>query len=413
MPGRPLRFLHASDFHLDQPLGGVTEVPEHLRELFIDAPYRAARRVFDAALAEKVDFVVLSGDLLEPESAGPRGMLFLVEQFERLAAQDIHVYWAAGQHDSFERWPTSIRLPECVRLFARPRPEDYTALRDGRPIAFLTGVGNARRHALRAADFWPDKNGLFSIAVVHGEATSDLLADRPIDYWALGSSHSRNTLFTTPHVAHYPGTPQGRLPSEVGPHGATLVVADEDKQVGMTSISTDVVRWQQQRLVVDPSTTRERLEQMLENRAQEISLASGVDLLVSWMITGTGPLIVALRHGRTAADLLTRLRHDFGHRTLSVWSISLVVESPTSLPENWLEQDSLRGEFLRTVRSLESASEAETLATLRLDNYLNEKQRTSELAAAASLDDPQRRGRILRQAALLGADLLSGEDSPS
>ena len=413
MPGRPLRFLHASDFHLDRPLGGVTEVPDHLRELFVDAPYRAARRVFDAALAEKVDFVVLSGDLLEPESAGPRGMLFLVEQFERLAASDIHVYWAAGQHDSFEHWPSSIRLPESVRLFARPRPEDFTATRDGRPIAFLTGLGNTRRHGVRAADFWPDKNGLFSIAVVHGEATAELLADRPIDYWALGSSHSRNTLFTTPHVAHYPGSPQGRLPGEVGPHGATLVVADDERQVGLTSISTDVVRWQQQRIVVDPATTRERLEQLLENRAQEISLASGVDLLVTWTVAGTGPLITSLRHGRTATDLLARLRHDFGHRTLSVWSISLNVESPASFPENWLEQDSLRGEFLRTVRNLESAPDADVLATLHLGDFLNEKQRAGELAAAASLEDPHRRGRILRQAALLGADLMSGEDSPS
>jgi DNA repair exonuclease SbcCD nuclease subunit len=413
MPGRPLRFLHASDFHLDRPLGGVTEIPDHLRELFVDAPFKAARRVFDAALAEKVDFVVLSGNLLEPESAGPRGMLFLVEQFERLATQDIHVYWAAGHYDNFDHWPASIRLPETVRLFARPRPEDFTAMRDGRPVAFLTGLGNTRRHGIRAADFWPDKNGLFSIAVVHGEATSELLADRPIDYWALGSSHARHSLFTSPHVAHYPGSPQGRLPSEVGPHGATLVVADEDRQVALTSISTDVVRWQQQRLVVDSTTTRERLEQLLENRAQEVSLASGVDLLVSWTIAGTGPLIASLRHGRMAADLLTRLRRDFGHRTLSVWSISLNVESPASFPENWLEQDSLRGEFLRTVRTLESAPDADVLVTLRLDNYLNEKQRAGELAAAASLEDPHRRNRILRQAALLGADLLSGEDSPS
>ena len=37
MAGRQLRFVHASDLHLEQPLHGVTEVPDHLRDLFLDA----------------------------------------------------------------------------------------------------------------------------------------------------------------------------------------------------------------------------------------------------------------------------------------------------------------------------------------------------------------------------------------
>ncbi len=85
MSNRPFRFLVAGDFHLEQPLGGVAEVPDHLRELFLDAPYTAARRAFDAALAEDADFVLLTGDILRPSDTGPRGPLFLVEQFLRLS----------------------------------------------------------------------------------------------------------------------------------------------------------------------------------------------------------------------------------------------------------------------------------------------------------------------------------------
>ena len=50
----PFRFIHASDFHLGRPLRGVTEVPDHLRELFLESPYTAARQVFEAALVEDV-----------------------------------------------------------------------------------------------------------------------------------------------------------------------------------------------------------------------------------------------------------------------------------------------------------------------------------------------------------------------
>ena len=56
MPGEPFRFLHASDLHLEQPLAGLDEIPDHLRDRLVDAPLAAARSVFDAAVAEAVDF---------------------------------------------------------------------------------------------------------------------------------------------------------------------------------------------------------------------------------------------------------------------------------------------------------------------------------------------------------------------
>ncbi len=94
MSNRSFRFLHAGDFHLERPLMGVAEVPDHLRDLFLEAPYLAARRVFDAALAEDVRFVVLTGGICVPSAAGPRGPLFLAEQFVRLAERGIGVYSA-------------------------------------------------------------------------------------------------------------------------------------------------------------------------------------------------------------------------------------------------------------------------------------------------------------------------------
>ncbi len=48
-----------------------------------------------------------------------------------------------------------------------------------------------------------------------------------MDYWALGGRAERTTLFNSPGIAHYPGTPQGRSPAEAGTHGCTLVNVDE------------------------------------------------------------------------------------------------------------------------------------------------------------------------------------------
>ena len=60
------RFLHASDFHLERPPAGLAELPDHIRDVLVEAPYRAATNVFEAALAHEVDFVLLAGDIVAP-----------------------------------------------------------------------------------------------------------------------------------------------------------------------------------------------------------------------------------------------------------------------------------------------------------------------------------------------------------
>ena len=131
MTQRPFRFIHASDLHLERPLSGVAEVPDTLREAFLDAPYLAAERLFENALAEQVDFVVLAGDVLHAEITGPRGPLFLVSQFERLRQRGIRVYWAGGQVDPPEAWPAVIRLPDNVHYFPHGRCEELQHHRGG------------------------------------------------------------------------------------------------------------------------------------------------------------------------------------------------------------------------------------------------------------------------------------------
>ena len=206
MSNSPFRFVHASDLHLESPPQGVAEVPDHLRELFLEAAYWAAERVFETVLAEEAEFLVLSGDILRWQRTGPRGPLFLAEQFGRLAERDVPVYWAGGSIDPPEAWPSAVTLPENVRLFPRGRIEDYVHRRDAAPVARLIGTSRGRRRGVRASEFDPrrlrgrdhrphDENaGLFSIAVVHGTAEAEALRDQGIDYWALGGRHDRATL---------------------------------------------------------------------------------------------------------------------------------------------------------------------------------------------------------------------------
>ena len=75
-PDGPIKFIHSSDFHLDQSIKGLTELSPHLVETLANAPYIAAQKVFDLAIAERVDFLLLSGDLYDSESGSARASAF-------------------------------------------------------------------------------------------------------------------------------------------------------------------------------------------------------------------------------------------------------------------------------------------------------------------------------------------------
>jgi len=410
MSNWPFRFVHAADFHLEKPPCGIAEVPDHLRELFLEASYWAAERVFETVLSEEAEFLVLSGDLLDPRLTGPRGPLFLIEQFRRLAERGTAVYWAGGGVDPPQAWPSAVRLPDNVYVFPSGRSEDCIHRRDAAPLARLVGVSRGRGRAVRAGDFDPDPAGLFSIGVVHGTAEPEALNARGINYWALGGNHARHTLFSTPHVAHYPGSPQGRHPDESGPHGCTLVEVDDSRSTAITFVPTDVMRWQSERIVVTEATTHDDLGRLIRERMQSlIETFSGMDLLISWTIAGTGPLLVQLRQGKLAAELLAALRKEYGFGPPAAWSVSLVAETAAVLPPEWYEHETIRGDFLRRIRHYQMNPEE----PLELEAYLSQQQLTGTLRAAAAISEAALRERVLREAAMLGVDLLSGEEPQS
>ena len=410
MSNWPFRFVHAADFHLEQPPFGVSDVPDHLCELFIESAYLAAERVFETVLAEEAEFLVLSGDLLDPRRTGPRGLVFLVEQFARLAERGVAVYWAGGRVDPPDAWPSAVRLPENVHVFPQRCIEEHLHQRDGEPVARVMGISRIRGQGIRASDFGPDPAGLFSVAVVHGTVQAEAISARGLDYWALGGSHARQTLFSAPQVAHYPGSPQGRWPDDSGPHGCTLVQVDPPHQPRTTLVATDLMRWQIERMAVDEATTRDGLQTHLRERMQSLVEAnSGIDLLVSWKVVGDGPLLARLREGTLAGELVQMLRDEYGYGPPAAWSISLSAEPAAVLPPEWYEQQTIRGDFLRQLRH----DQMNPSEPLDLESFLGDRQLAGTLGSAAQIPDQATRDRVLREAAILGVDLLSGEEPDS
>ncbi|MCE9546530.1 MAG: metallophosphoesterase [Planctomycetia bacterium] len=407
MSGWPFRFVHASDLHLELPLFGVAEVPPHLRDTFIEAPLSAARRVFDTVLAEEAEFLVLAGDVLSPFDAGPRGVAFLLGQFERLHARDIPVYWATGRVDSVESWPSAGTLPPNVHLLSRGRTSDVMHQRRDEPLARLIGVSRQATGHLPGYEFAGQHVGLFTIGVAHGAVEPEMLHTAGIHYWALGGEHERRFLDHNSPLACYCGSPQGRQPAEVGPHGC-LVVHVDDHHVRPAFIETDTVRWRNEHLEFGPETRRSDLEEQLSGRLTVLrSTDPHAVWLVTWTLSGNGPLLGTLRHGGLDADLLAGLREEFGHGEVPCWSVEIVAEPSVAPAAQWQNEDTILGEFLRRVDQLDK----QHTQPIELSRVLSEAQVAGSIASLVQLDDADNRRHVLHRVKHLGAELLRGEEA--
>lgn len=85
------RFLHTADLHLGYQQYGLEERYDDFTDAF--------RWVVDTALDERVDFLLIAGDLFEKRALDPRTLLIAVNEFERLKAAGIPVVAIEGNHE--------------------------------------------------------------------------------------------------------------------------------------------------------------------------------------------------------------------------------------------------------------------------------------------------------------------------
>lgn len=402
------RFIHASDFHLERPLSDLPDLPDHLRAAIVDAPWKAAEAVFESAILENADFLVLSGDLLHPIASGACGPAFLLDQFESLQKKNIPVYWIGGEVDALDRWPEAVSLPSNVHRFSDRKTEQATFRRAGVPIATIIGRSCDGRQTISAAEYHFDVDDLFRIAAAYGQADSDSLSGERIDYWALGGNHARKKLGGDGQHIYYSGTTQGRSMAEPDSHGFNVCEVDANGSIRVHNVDCDVFRYSEQLIDADDMALVNDVRSLMGKRVQKLqSQAGGRHTLVSWKVqmdlenaSVVGPAALE--------ELLVWLRREFGHGTPSVWSTDIDVIPPKAFPAKWTEEDTILGDFLRTAAdtrkmsanefSLASLIDTETPGGLVWQSTLGQesvgRNRKSEIDLAT----------------LLGVDLLRGHN---
>jgi DNA repair exonuclease SbcCD nuclease subunit len=249
------KFLHAADIHLDSPLLGLDRYEGAPVEAIRGAARKAFCQLVQLAKHERVDFVVLAGDIYDGNWLDYNTGLFFVKEVRELGKAGIPVVFIRGNHDAESRITSQLTLPPNVHELPTDRPATIPFEKIG---VAVHGQGFARQAETRnlAAEYPSPVSGCFNIGMLHtalngreGHATYapcavDQLIARDYDYWALGHVHQRESVNGSDRVrVEFPGNIQGRNIRETGEKGCLLVTVDDAKRAQTSFRSLDVFRW--------------------------------------------------------------------------------------------------------------------------------------------------------------------------
>jgi exonuclease SbcD len=119
-----MRFLHTSDWHVGRTLRGRSRLEEH----------EAVRtEVLDIAVRERIDCLLLTGDLFDSQVPSPDSERLVYNFFAELLAKGIAAVVIGGNHDHPKRLAAVRQLLDPLGIYVRPEP---TAPIDGGVIRF-------------------------------------------------------------------------------------------------------------------------------------------------------------------------------------------------------------------------------------------------------------------------------------
>ena len=79
-----LRFIHAADLHLDSPFRGLrAEAPEHVADALYKATFEAYDNIVDLCVSQKVDALLVAGDIYDSADRSLRAQRRFVDGLER------------------------------------------------------------------------------------------------------------------------------------------------------------------------------------------------------------------------------------------------------------------------------------------------------------------------------------------
>lgn len=355
-----VRLIHTADLHLDAAFSSrfTKEEAEERRQKLL----RAWSRLLDFAKEKQVQAVLISGDLFDSAVVSRTTMDFFLSSVRK--NPEISFFYLRGNHDTKSTFRFQENLPKNLFLFSKEgkkyRLKEHLLLSG---VEFYGEGGDSHADTEGEKNFFHFKEEDFNILMLHGTAVPYELTegrgegDRislkelsayPIHYLALGHIHKREEGRYGSMQYAYPGCLVGRGFDEEGEKGFLyLEIEEEQKECRSTFVPLHEGRFRILTLELteeeDTLSTLDRIE--AELRAEQAEEQDSLRIILRGERSPEGE--------RNLRYLENQLKDRFSYVEIKE-ECRLVLRQ-----EEYREEKSLKGEFLRRVMGSENLTEEE------------------------------------------------------
>jgi DNA repair exonuclease SbcCD nuclease subunit len=370
-----LKLLHTADVHLGARHADLGEQAAAQRE----RQFAAFRRAVDLALEERVDLVLIAGDLFDSNTQPRRSVERVAAELRRLAQAAIRTVIIPGTHDCYDRssiyrahdLPALAGVPpvgDMLVVLTPDRPEVVLPTLDAVIFGRVFETKRAPQSPLHGFDATNEERATWRIGMIHGALSirgrtdadevvidADEIATSGLDYLALGHWHSTLTARAGSVQYAYSGAPEP-------------VAVDQDRAGNVLLVTLDLADGVRTVTVEERQVGRTRFERMDLNAAELVSQAAFVerlvgrsdpDLILDVRLTGVRPDELDLDVDEVEAALGGSF-HKVRIRDASVPALSHAPIPP---------EDTIFGAFVRDIEGriadLEAAEDGEAARELR------------------------------------------------
>jgi len=331
---RPVKFIHCADLHLGTPFKGISELNPDLGDMLCRSTYTSFDNIVALAIKEKVDCVLIAGDIYDNEDRSLQAQLRFRDGVSRLAEAGIRTLIAYGNHDPLNGWSATLKWPERTFVFPGDKVECIPLEEQNETIALVYGISFAKRDVRDnlSLRFDPALERVPRIGLLHANVgintghepyapcSVDDLCNNHIDYWALGHVHQGAIIRSANPAIVYPGCSQSRSPHEHGSKGCYVVTLEFGVDPIIKFVATDVVRYLFDSVDISPCLSMDEVADSAVKKCQEmLAKSEGRNLLVRLSLIGKTILHAQLQRADSISDLLGNMREQLANQEPWIW----------------------------------------------------------------------------------------------
>ena len=328
------KFIHCSDLHIDSPFKGFSSMGDSLVEILRKSTYQAFQNIVELALKEKVEAVLIAGDIYDGAEKSLEAQLKFRHGLQKLSDEGIDTFIVHGNHDPLDSWSASLELPERAHVFSGTRVECLPVERNGIVKAYVHGISYPKRDVTEnlSQKFSRGNGKSFAIGLLHSNvghqsghdnyapcSMDDLIAAK-MDYWALGHIHRFQVLRESNPAVVYSGNSQARHMRESGEKGCCLVTLNKNTDPLIEFIPVDAVRYLHDEVDLSGTITLEEVIHTVRSKCEYFAdQTKQRDMFIDLSLNGRTQVHSELQRGDTLQGLQGEIKTYFQGRTPSVW----------------------------------------------------------------------------------------------